>query len=78
MKEIKDTPKTIKFPVKALPKAQQLLNQKAVAEMQFQTYVQGVFDALGLDGDWNLDIATWIISPKVEAEAVKETTEKPA
>lgn len=57
------TDEQVKFPEKALPKAQQLLQQKAMADMQFQAYVQGVFDALGLEGDWNLDVNTWTISP---------------
>ena len=55
--------KPIKFPGKAKVKAQQLLQQKQIAEMQFGTYVQGVFDSLGIDGDWNLDVNTWMIAP---------------
>lgn len=54
--------KEVKFPPQALLKAQQLFQQKAIADMQFQIYVQGVFDSLGLDGNWNLDTNTWIIS----------------
>jgi len=56
--------KSIKFPEKALVKAQQLLQQKAIAEMQFESYVHGVFDALNLDGEWNLDVNTWVICEK--------------
>ena len=55
--------KPIKFPEKALPTARELLNAKNIAEMQFKTYVQGVFDSLGLNGDWNLDTTSWVINP---------------
>ena len=62
----------IKVPDKVLPKLQQLLSQKNLAEMQFNIYVQGCFDALGLDGNWDLNTNTWTFVRLTKPESQPE------
>ncbi|KKN52947.1 hypothetical protein LCGC14_0607480 [marine sediment metagenome] len=63
---------SIKVPDKASVKMQQLLSAKLATEAQFSTYTQGCFDALGLEGDWDLDTDTWTFNRKVHAEEVSD------
>lgn len=49
-------------------KAQSLMNQAQAAQVIFQTYIQGVMDAQGLDGNYNLDTNTWTLVPFDEPE----------
>ena len=53
---------SLELPPKVLSRLQALLAQKNIADAQFNAYMQGVFDSMGLDGDWNLDTNTWKVT----------------
>jgi len=59
-----------KLPVSAINKATQLFSQMKIAEQQLHAFLDGCKEGMGLDGDWNLDIATWTFT-KLENESTK-------
>lgn len=57
----------------AKKKLTELLTARQGVEVQLQTYLTGLQDGLGLEGNWNLDIQTWQFTKKEVsvAEVVK-------
>jgi len=49
-------------------KAKSLMSQAQMAQVIFQTYIQGVMDAQHIDGNYNLDTNTWTLVPFDEPE----------
>ena len=49
-------------------KALNLFNQKQIAELRLQTFLEGCMEGLGLQGNWNLDLATWTFKEMQPAE----------
>mgnify|MGYP001598736762 CR=1 FL=1 len=51
--------KEVQLPQSAKEKAIALFNQTRVAQLQFQSFLDGCKEGLGLEGNWNLDTNTW-------------------
>ena len=49
----------VEMPSDMRAKAQGLLSSVQSQQLSFQSYIQGCMDGMGLNGDWNLDTATW-------------------
>ena len=62
----------VALPEAAKKRVAQLQNEIALANMKLQAYAQGCIDALGLEGDWNLDTSQWVFTKIVKPEPVKE------
>lgn len=45
-----------------------LIAQKQLADAQLQAYVRGCYEAMELDGDWDLDTAHWTFNPRQETQ----------
>ena len=66
----------VEVPEKARAKMLVLWSQKQIADLRLESFVQGCFETLQLEGDWDLDTQTWVFNlrptPK-ETEKVEKT-----
>lgn len=71
MSEVTPISNTLVMSEKMKAGAQTRMAAMQTAQAILQSYVMGCRDALGLEGEWNLDTATWTFSKMEPKEAVK-------
>ena len=54
------------IPESAQKKMLELISAQNNLQAQLQAYLGGLQDGLGLEGNWNLDVATWQFTKKEE------------
>ena len=74
MSKKKDDIKEVKLPKTVQTRLQAYVAQVEVARGNLDRYLQGICDAMGLEGQWNLDVQK-LMAVKVEAEPPKEEHE---
>ena len=71
MSKKKDDIKEVRLPKTVQTRLQAYVAQVEVARGNLDRYLQGICDAMGLEGQWNLDVQK-MMAIKVEAEPPKE------
>lgn len=62
----------VEIPEKAKIKMQILFSQKQAADLQFSSFVDGCFQALQLEGDWDLNTQEWVFTFRPKQEKTEE------